>query len=184
MFYKIYTNLSSEIITYSKLLIKDTECKHIAINTPVNTAKIFQERASIVNYEYCFMSLKSNYNINDNHKYVQHMVETPNFRPAKYVIDKNGRIWTDNTHTSLSIMVRNGIFASINSADYFFIDLREENIIFQPNYLPILPNEIYSKIIFNALKIQQRIDNGWRPISLSYTLENLYLYDNYNILRK
>lgn len=182
MFYKIYTNLSSEIITYGNLLIKDTECKHIAINTPVNTAKIFQQKASMVNYEYCFMSLKNNYDIMDNHEYVRRMAETPNFRPAKYIIDKSGRMWTDNTHTSLSIMVRNGISAPINSADYFFVDLRDENIIFQPQHLPILSETIYSKIIFNALKLQQRIDNGWRPVPLSYTMEELYLYDNYSFL--
>lgn len=53
------------------MLLKDTECcKHIAINTPINTAKIFREKATIVNYEYCFMSLKNNYNIKDNYKYV------------------------------------------------------------------------------------------------------------------
>lgn len=181
MFYKLYTNLSSEIITYSNLLIKDTECKHIAINTPVNTAKIFQEKASMVKYEYCFMSLKNNYSIEANHEYVRNMAKKPNFRPAKYVIDKGGRIWTDNTHTSLSIMERNGILAHIKSADFFFVDLRDENIIFQPPHLPILSNEVYTRIIFNALKLQQRIDNCWRPFFLSYTLENLYLYDNYNI---
>lgn len=182
MFYKINTKLPSEIIAYSNQLIKDTECKHIAINTPLSTAKIFQEKASIVHYEYCYMSLKDNYDINKNHEYVRFMSETPNFRPAKYIIDKSGRIWADNTHTSLSIMVRNGIFAPIKSADYFFVDLRNGNIIFQPNNLPILSNDIYSKIIFNALKLQQRIDKGWRPVSLSYTLENLYLYDNYNAI--
>lgn len=184
MFYKIYTNLSSEIVTYSNKLIKDTECKHIAINTPINIANIFQEKAAMVNYEYCFMSLKNNYNVKDNHEYVLSMAKAPNFRPAKYVIDKSGRIWADNTHTSLSIMVRDGFFTPIKSADYFFVDLRVENIIFQPQHLPILSNKIYSQIIFNALKLQQRIDNGWRPISLSYTLENLYLYDNYNDLKK
>lgn len=184
MFYKIYTNLSSEIIAYSNKLIKDTECKHIAINTPINIANIYQEKASMVNYEYCFMSLKNNYNIKDNREYVRSMAKIPNFRPAKYVIDKNGRIWADNTHTSLSIMVRNGFLASIKSADFFFVDLRDKNIIFQPQHLPILSNEIYFQIVFNALKLQQRIDNGWRPVSLSYTLENLYLYDNYYDLKK
>lgn len=44
MFYKICTSLPSELITYSNMLIKDTECKHIAINTPKNTAKIFQKK--------------------------------------------------------------------------------------------------------------------------------------------
>lgn len=138
----------------------------------------------MVNYEYCFMSLKNNYNIIENHEYVRSMSEMPDFRPAKYIIDKNKRIWADNTHTSLSIMVRNGISAPIKSADYYFVDLRDENIIYQPHYLPILSNEIYSKIILNALKLQQRIDNGWRPVSLSYTMENLYLYDNYGVLQK
>lgn len=118
----------------------------------------------------------------DNHEYVRRMAETPNFRPAKYIIDKSGRMWTDNTHTSLSIMVRNRISAPINSADYFFVDLRDENIILQPQHLPILSETIYSKIIFNALKLQQRIDNGWRPVPLSYTMEELYLYDNYSFL--
>lgn len=181
MFYKIYTNLSSEIITYSNMLIKDTECKHIAINTPIKTAKIFQEKALMVNYEYCFMSLKNNYNIMDNQEYVRCMAKMPNFRPAKYIIDKSGRIWADNTHTSLSIMVRNGISAPIKSADYFFVDLRDNYFIFQPDHLPILSNKIYSNIILNALKLQQRIDNGWRPVFLSYTMENLYLYDNYGV---
>lgn len=112
------------------------------------------------------------------------MAEMPNFRPAKYIIDKSGRIRADNTHTCLSIMVRNGIFAPIKSADYYFVDLRNDIAIFQTPNLPILSNEINSKIVFNALKLQPRIDNGWHPVSLSYTLENLYYYDNYDILRR
>ena len=125
MFYKVYNCLTSEIKSFSELLIKDCECKHIAINTPYQIAKIFQKKSELVNYKFCYMSLKNNYNIIDNRKYVQNMANVPNFRPSKYIIDKTGRIWADNTHTSLSIMLRHGIRVPIKSADYYFVDLRE-----------------------------------------------------------
>lgn len=181
MFYKIYTNLPSEIITFGESLIKDAECKHIAISTPEQIASVFELKAAFVNYDYCYMSLKNNYNVKDNQKYVYRMADVPNFRPAKYIIDKTTRIWADNTHTSLSIMVRNGIAASINSSDFYFVDLREGNNIFQPSYLPILSDTAYFKIINNSLKLQKRIDEGWRPLSLSYTMERLYLDDHYGV---
>lgn len=184
MFYKLFTKLPSEIIFYSNILIKDVECKHIAQNTPKKFAKIFEEKSSLVNYAYCFMSLKNNYNVIDNQKYVLCMANSPNFRPAKYIIDKTGRIWADNTHTSLSILLRNGINAPIKSANYYFVDLRKGNVIFQPAHLPILSDDAYKKIINNSLKLQQRLDNGWRPTLLSYTIGDLFFEDNYdNILK-
>lgn len=184
MFYKLFTKLSPEIIAYSNLLIKDAESKHIAQNTPKKYAKIYEQKSILVNYDYCFMSLKDNYNILDNQQYVLRMSKSPNFRPAKYIIDKTGRIWADNTHTSLSILVRHGINATINSANYYFVDLRKGNMIFQPTHLPILSDDIYIEIINNSLKLQQRLDNGWRPLSLSYTIGDLFLQDNYDRLFK
>lgn len=153
---KIYTKLPLEIRLFGELLIKDTESKHIAINTPLQMAQLFEQNAKQVNYPFCYMSMKNNYSITANKKYVQTMANSPNFRPAKYIIDKAGRVWTDNTHTSLSIMLRNGITASINSAHFYFVDLREEIVIFQPEYLPVLSNEIYRKIINNSLKLQKK----------------------------
>lgn len=181
MTYQIYTHPTLEIVKLSKTLIKNVECKHIELNTPLPIAKIFEQKSTSVNYPFCYMSLKDNYNIIENQNYVRNMANIPNFRPAKYIIDKNGRIWADNTHTSLSIMIRNGFFAPINSADYYFVDLRKGITIFQPSHLPILNEAIYNKIVINSLKLQKRLNEGWRPLSLSYTLENLYLTDKYNL---
>ena len=182
MIYQVYTNLTSELNELSETSIKDTQCKHIAINTPSQIAQIFEEKAKLVNYEYCYMSIKTNYNIIDNQNYVYKMAIISNFRPAKYIIDRTGRIWADNTHTSLSILVRHGIMATIKTADFYFVDLRYGNNIFQPSHLPKLSEESYYKIIANSLKLQKRLDSGWRPAPLSYTIQDLYLNDNYDII--
>lgn len=172
--------ISNNLLEYSRIInykIGSSECKHIAINTPRDIAITFELLSAKVNYDYCYMSQGNDYSVENNKQYVYKMSLSESIRPAKYVITKDGRVWADNTHTSLSALLKFGEDARILDSDFYIIDLRNNITILNPpaTFTP----SICQIVIDNALKIQHRIDRGWRPVSLNYTIRDLFFYDNY-----
>lgn len=177
MNYDFIDYIPNEYNDIINIKIKDTECKHISINASSKQKNDFEALSNMVGYNYCYMSQGDNFNVENDKRYVLEMAKLPRLRPAKFVITKDNRVWADNTHTSIAIILQKGFEARIRDANYYLVDLRPSIIkIINP---PRLTRFVYKKIIENAQNIQDRLNLGWRPINCCYTIGDLIIQNKY-----
>lgn len=66
----------------------------------------------------------------------------------------------------------------IGAVPHYFVDLREPlTVVNRPT---TLMEQALEKAIDNALEIQRRLDTGWRPSQLSFTILELYQLGGYS----
>ena len=178
MKYYIINGVPKEYNYVTETLISHTESKHIALATPQQIASEFEKRSAAVNYKYCYMSNQGDFNAFAVAKYIYAMHTSDFNRPAKYVLTSDGKIWADNTHTSILHLYKFKEDVKIKQTLFYIVDTRSEYpqiILEAKNINPIH----YPAIAKNALALENRIKLGWRPRSICYTLKNLCDYDHY-----
>lgn len=105
-------------------------------------------------------------------------------RAVRFVITKDARIWSDNTHWTLAHLIKNGMDVMVGDIPMYVVDFRKkipciydkEGIVFDSLH------DIKSAIA-SAKRIQERLDIGWRPCNLSYKIGDLNT-DIRNLLMK
>ena len=171
--YEVYKNNLPEYYEMENAKIIDTQSKHISPNTPKGISKVFEDLSKKVNYKFCYMSVGYNFSIEYDRDYVKHIANQHVIRPVKFVVTKDGRIWADNTHTSLALIIKLGTKIKICDCPYYIVDFRKNIRVINTKVLPD-KKEIIEKVVLNALKIQNRINEGWRPSKYSYTIGDLF----------
>jgi len=168
-------------IEFSSLRIAQLETKH----TPpgIDTSKLATMRllASTVGYSYSDVGSNLCLTIEEDRQRVREMAQCRQQRPIKVVITRDCRVWADNTHWSISCLLRLGLHARLGDVEYYIVDLRRG---MQPNARIVgCPPSLYGSAralaINNAWAIQRRLDRGWRPLNLSYTLGALAIDAGY-----
>ena len=105
-------------------------------------------------------------------------------RAVRFVISRDSRIWSDNTHWTLAYLIKQGMDVTIMNIPMYILDFRGEiPIIFDKNGAVFDSLHDIKSAIASAKRIQERIDKGWRPCNLSYKIINLYSDIN-NLLTK
>lgn len=176
--YEVYKNNLPEYYEIENTKIIDVQSKHISLNTPNEISKTFEDLSKKVNYKFCYMSVGNNFSTKYDRDYVKHIAKQYVIRPAKFVVSKDGRIWADNTHTSLALIIKLGINVKICNCPYYIVDFRNNIRVINTKVLPA-KKEIIDKTVINALKIQNRINKGWRPPKYSYTIGDLFFQGEY-----
>lgn len=165
--------LSEEVIEKYKLNLKiaDTEAKHIVCPW---LHEDMVELSSKVGYDYLILgSHRCNSRTESEKERIHNMKNTSYKRPARFVISRDGRVWADNTHWTVSYVL-NDPSALIKDIPSYIVDFREE--------LPTIAsinNSVYDSVICiknaisSAYSIQERLDKGWRPLPLSFKISDL-----------
>ena len=160
------------------LKLTDTEAKHIVFP---NLHNEMIELSNKVGYEYSVLgSHRNNSRTASEIERINNMKNTEYKRPARFVISKDGRVWADNTHWTISyaLIDKNSRIIDIPS---YVVDFREQF----PKIISI-NNSVYDSIICiqnaieSAYAIQERLKKGWRPSTISFTILDLMkeLFDN------
>lgn len=151
--------------------LKEIESKHIVYP---NLHKDMVELSHNVQYEYLIIgSHRKNSKILSETERINNMKIASCKRPARFVISRDDRVWADNTHWTLSFVLNNQS-ACIKDVPAYIIDFRNEI----PTIINI-NNSVYDSVscILNAIEcayaIQKRLDNGWRPVSIKFTINDL-----------
>lgn len=153
--------------------IEEVESKHVA-NYKDDT-RIFFRFSEKVGYPNTVLGIHRNSNIQNEYFRIQNMSQSTCNRAVRFVISKDGRIWSDNTHWTLAYLLQKGRNTLVSDIPAYIIDFREivptiydkEGVVFDSIY--DIKNSIAS-----AKRIQERIDLGWRPIKFSYTIKQLH----------
>ena len=96
------------------------------------------------------------------------------FRAVRFVITRDDRIWSDNTHWALAYLIKYGMDVTIMDIPMYIIDFREDvPTIFDKKGAVFDSLFDIKSAIASAQRIQERLDKGWRPCNLSYKIIDL-----------
>ena len=165
-------DIETEFSWISKIKIKNVQSKHIAsIND--NTTDI-HELSQKVDYKNSIIGSHRQTILEDERQRILNMMKSSCLRAARFVVSKDERIWSDNTHWSISYILRYGNSATIGDIPSYFIDFRNSiPIVINKNNVVFDSSASIKSAIACAKRIQDRIDDGWRPIDISFTIEDL-----------
>lgn len=96
-------------------------------------------------------------------------------RAVRFVISKDNRLWSDNTHWTLAYILEKGVYALVLDVPMYIVDFRESYpVIYDKD--GVVFDSIYDIkcAIASEKRIQERLDLGWRPPELSYTIKQLH----------
>lgn len=151
--------------------LAETESKHIVY--PYLHGDMV-ELSNKVQYDYLVIgSHRRNSKVPSETERINNMKNASCKRPARFVISRDDRVWADNTHWTLSFILNNQS-ACIKDVPSYIVDFRNE----VPTIINI-NHSVYDSVscILNAIEcayaIQKRLDNGWRPISIKFTINDL-----------
>ena len=167
-------NPPARVVNYLLKALGSIESKHVA-NFQDNT-KIFFEYSEKVGYPNTILGIHRNAKIEDEYFRINNMAQSTCNRAVRFMISKDGRIWSDNTHWTLAYLLHRGDTTLVSDIPAYIIDFREkiptiydkDGVVFDSIY------DIKSAIA-SAKRIQERLDLGWRPFDVSYTIKHLQL---------
>lgn len=167
----------SEIINH-KLI--NTHSKHIAHISDI-TYKV-HELSQKVGYSIDIIGSHRNTVLEVERQRIQNMKNSTCLRAARFVISSDGRIWADNTHWTIAYILKMGYEVTLKDIPSYIVDLRNDTPIII-EYDNVLFDSMYciKSAIACAKRIQDRLNNGWRPENITFTINDL-IKDLYNRL--
>lgn len=151
--------------------IIDVQCKHYVSN---KKNQHIAELADNVGYRYAVFGSHRKANFTAEKNRIMNMKSSSCERAVRFVIDKNSRMWSDNTHWSIAYILKYGSDITLKDIPCYIVDFREDvTKIININHTVFDSVECIETAINNARHIQQRIELGWRNENISYCLNEL-----------
>jgi hypothetical protein len=158
--------------------VKSTQSKHFPQNMTGEKAERLESLAASVGYAFPKIGVYQGLSQEEDVFRVQRLASLTTLRPVKFVITKDSRIWADNTHWMLACLLKMGIDIIIEDTPHYIIDFRTNPLtIFNRPSTLVMP--YLSVSIQNALRLQDMIDRGWRPLDISFTIGDLLTIGKY-----
>ena len=156
------------------LKLLELECKHIPYLDD-QTTRLHQNSLN-VGYDNDILGSHRIYtNIFDDIDRIYNMSQTTCLRAVRIVITQDGKIWSDNTHWTISYLIRYGKNTKLQDIPFYVIDFREDiPIVINYNYTLFDSITEIKKAVNSAQNIQIRLNNGWRNNGLNYTIGELF----------
>ncbi|MFD1902790.1 hypothetical protein [Enterococcus termitis] len=150
--------------------LEQLECKHICYIKDDLSTKIYREAISC-GYEKVVLGSHRRATHSEEINRILEMATTKDFlRPVRVVMDKYGRFWCDNTHTTLAYILRGG--QQLKDIPFYVVNLQSDSIISCDNTIAGDIQDLRN-IYSSALRIQERINNGIRPNGVKWTISSL-----------
>lgn len=166
-------NWPIDIFSYMDTFLVNTESKHVA--TKNKATNIFFELSEQVKYNNTILGIHRTPIIKNEYWRIKNMSNSTCLRAVRFVITKDNHIWSDNTHWTLAYIYKYGIETRISDIPLYIIDFRNEiPAIYDCEGVVFDSLSDIRKAIAAARTIQERLDLGWRPEEISYTIGQLY----------
>lgn len=166
-------NWPLDIISYMDTLLVNTESKHVAVKNDIT--KKFFELSDKVGYNNTILGIHRTPIIKNEYWRIRNMSNSPCLRAVRFVITEDKRIWSDNTHWTLAYIYKYGTKTKIADIPLYIIDFRSKTpVIYDCEGVVFDSLWDIKQSIAAAKTIQERLDYGWRPKEISYTIGQLY----------
>lgn len=163
-----------DIISYMDILLVDTESKHVALKNEATS--VFFELSEQVEYNNTILGIHRTPIIKNEYLRIKNMSNSSCLRAVRFVITKDNHIWSDNTHWTLAYIYKYGLEAKISDVPFYIVDFREKSpIIYDCEGVVFDSISDIKNAILAARSIQERLDLGWRPEAITYTIGQLFL---------
>lgn len=163
---------TSSIQNYLSTKLMKVESKHVAFLN--DQSKIFFELSEKVNYNNTILGIHRHATIQNEYFRINNMSKSACLRAVRFVITKDERIWSDNTHWTLAYVLKYGMDVTIVDIPMYIVDFREDvPTVFDKNGVVFDSLFDIKSSIASAQRIQERLDKGWRPFNLSYKIIDL-----------
>jgi len=155
----------------------DLESKHVAFDNTARNKNLI-ELGKKAGYDYVLLGTHRGFNpqrIQFEINRINEMAVSGHSRPVRIVICSNGKVFIDNTHWALAYIKRYGIDTQLNQLPFYIVDFSGEIPLLVNVNGSVIKNENDMKRAVNAAgKVEQRVQRGWRPESLSSPLKDLH----------
>lgn len=94
--------------------IEDVVSKHVADYR--NRTKIFFEHSDLVGYQNTILGIHKNASIENEYFRIKNISHSLCHRAVRFVISKDNRLWSDNTHWTLAYILEKGVDALVLDA--------------------------------------------------------------------
>ncbi|MER8513721.1 hypothetical protein NKH47_12305 [Mesorhizobium sp. M1060] len=153
--------------------LADLQSKHTVPGdmSPVSIA--LRRLGADVGYPYADIGTDHRRDHGADRVYVARMAVEAQLRPIKIVITRCNRLWADNTHWALAALRKFGPGCHIGDVEHYvvrFVGMGPELLALPPT----MGEAERREAIRLASSIQTRLDAGWRPHSVSYTIGQLF----------
>lgn len=162
--------------------LADTHSKHVPKGIGTPHISRLKQLASRVGYRYCDLGHHQRLEPEQDRIYVSSMARMRDMRPVKLVLTRCGRLWCDNTHWGLAAMARWGTDVRVDHIPFYLIDLRDSIPVIVRRPLGLMGRGL-ALAISNARSIQLRLDRGWRPTDIRFTMGDLFDLGGYDRAR-
>ena len=167
------SNWPLEILLYRDVLLINTESKHVAFKN--DATNIFFKLSEQVEYENTILGIHRTSIIKNEYMRIKNMSQSPCLRAVRFVITKDNHIWSDNTHWTLAYIYKYGMDARIADIPLYIVDFRNKSpVIYDCEGVVFDSLSDIKKALVAANSIQERLNLGWRPQNISYTIGQLY----------
>lgn len=175
-------NWPSDIASYMDTLLVNTESKHVALKN--DATNVFFQLSEKVEYNNTILGIHRTSIIKNEYLRIRNMSNSPCLRAVRFVITKDNRIWSDNTHWTLAYIYKYGLETRTIDIPLYIIDFRNEfPVIYDCEGVVFDSLSDIEKAIMAAESIQRRLNLGWRPENISYTIGQLF-YDMEKIAKE
>lgn len=173
--YNDLTDCQEVIFSILDTKIRDLESKHyITLNETTNTIRELGEKAGNTNILWGYYRKAT---VGTELDKILKMVEDDFKRPSRIVVDSDGRLWGDNTHTLIHWIYKLGDNVKVGDIPVYVVDVRRtglnSGIIIDINNTVNDSLEDIKKAIACGYRINYYNEMGWRPLNTSYTLGQL-----------
>lgn len=163
----------------SLLPILQLESKHVPVTGSGSRVQTLLCLADKVGYRFGRIGANHGLDAAGEFERVRHMAIGQYQRPIKVVVSNDGRFWCDNTHWALAAVVRAGHHVTLGVVSHYLIVMNGDSVevIGAPSSLR---GDDFLLAVENARRIDYRLQQGWRPRSLSYTMSDLFFEGGYD----
>lgn len=148
--------------------LKDIEAKYIGKLTQKN--KVFVELGQKFEKPDVLMGSHKDNSVFDEQEKILDLANGKNSVPVKIFLLKNDRMFAGNTKWALAYLKRYGDNVKLSQVPVFIVDLREEFPVVVDYNGSAYSQKNILKTVGSAIKLNDRVENGWRPKENKYTV--------------
>lgn len=168
-----------ELAARGCLTVGELAAKHIPQDMDDRAGACFVRLAEQIGYEFPRIGTHQGLSQDEDIARVRRMARAVEVRPLKIVLTSDGRAWADNTHWALAAMVRHGMGVLVRDTPHYLVDVSvgRPRVIGKPAGLE---GPALERAILNALRVEQRVSRGWRPLGCEFLMRDLFEYGRYD----
>ena len=160
-------------ISFFERLVKSCQCKYISKLS--KSTQILYQLAKIVGFDNIFLGYNKKPNLKEEMEKIRQLSYSKENRPIRIIIANDNRLWADNTFWALAYMDRIGVNIKLKDIPFYIVDTTKKvPSIISVNGSVIENQEDIKIAIGYSLRINELLDEGWRSIDISYTIEDLF----------